>query len=85
MTYEHMQTTVSYGSKTTANIAFVPLPPQYGASAFVILIICSNLAVILLKACLPVGRLPPEASGQASCGILIPQQHKYATVACKPL
>ena len=53
-------------------IAFVPLAPQYGASAFVILIIFSNLAVILFKG-LPAGRqATPEASGQASFGNSIP-------------
>jgi hypothetical protein len=34
-------------NKTAANIAFVLLAPQYGASTFLLLIICSNLAVIL--------------------------------------
>jgi len=38
------------------------MAPQYGTSAFVILIICSNLAVLMIL----------KSSGQASCGNSIP-------------
>jgi hypothetical protein len=46
---------------------------EYRPSAFAILIICSNLAVLIIIF---------EATAKQALGILIPQQHKCADVTC---